>query len=572
MSSASSKQQIIQKVKDVTNILVTVSNGPSVDELSAALGLTMFLNALGKHTAAVFSGKVPPVMTFLEPNKTFEETADSLRDFIIALNKDKADHLRYKVVDDAVKIFITPYRTTISEADLEFSQGDYNVELVLALNVENSDNLDSALAAHGKILHDAEVATITSGEVHSQLGTVDWHNDDASGVSEMTVELIDGLKTPKVTLNEQVATALLTGIVSTTDRFSNDLTSSRVMTAAAELLAAGADQQLVAEKLESVTEEDHTVSHRQLGELREGTPTKIDKTPVSEKPAEKPEDATDEDGVMRISHIHKGDLDEVARQVMEESQEDAAKVAQARLDRRAIRPVEEAPAEQPAPVVVDEPEPVVDDGPISDINAVAPISDTTQPSIGGTLNATADQAAEDKRREIQRDQNKTILEHGKPIGDQRPEFADSPLNATMAPSDEPANIDPFATLPPVPTAQAPDQTDLLVQALSNAAPAADTAQPSPAPEPPTVADDTQQVPPIPAGLPAAPVNQTLADLEADINASKVAMPPMPDFTNLPPLPPVPTGVNPDSVFPEPPTGANQPADFNPAQFRIPGQN
>jgi len=47
---------------------------------------------------------------------------------------------------------------------------------------------------------------------------------------------------------------------------------------------------------------------------------------------------------------------------------------------------------------------------------------------------------------------------------------------------------------------------------------------------------------------------------------------MPDFTNLPPLPPVPTGVNPDSVFPEPPTGANQPADFNPAQFRIPGQN
>lgn len=41
-----------------------------------------------------------------------------------------------------MKIFITPYRTTITDKDLEFSQGDYNVELVLALNVENSEITD----------------------------------------------------------------------------------------------------------------------------------------------------------------------------------------------------------------------------------------------------------------------------------------------------------------------------------------------------------------------------------------------------------------------------------------------
>ena len=109
MSTASAKQQVIQKIKENTNIVVTVSRDPSVDELSAALGLTLFLNELGKHATAVFSGKIPPAINFLEPDKTFEDTADSLRDFIIALDKDKADHLRYKIVDDAVvKIFITP--------------------------------------------------------------------------------------------------------------------------------------------------------------------------------------------------------------------------------------------------------------------------------------------------------------------------------------------------------------------------------------------------------------------------------------------------------------------------------
>ena len=127
------KQQIVERIKSSTNILVTVSTDPSVDELSAALGLTLLLNKLNKHATAVVSGELPPAITFLDPQKTFENSVDSLRDFIIALDKEKADHLRYKVEGDVVKIFITPYRTTISSEDLDFSQGNYNVELVIAL-------------------------------------------------------------------------------------------------------------------------------------------------------------------------------------------------------------------------------------------------------------------------------------------------------------------------------------------------------------------------------------------------------------------------------------------------------
>ncbi len=50
-------------------------------------------------------------------------------------------------------------------------------------------------------------------------------------------------------IDEQIATALLTGIVAATDRFSNEHTKPRVMTMAAQLMAAGASQQLIATKL-----------------------------------------------------------------------------------------------------------------------------------------------------------------------------------------------------------------------------------------------------------------------------------------------------------------------------------
>lgn len=246
------KKQVIEKIKSSTNILVTVSNNPSVDALSAALALTLSLDKLKKYATAVYSGATPPAISFLEPEKTFEENTDSLRDFIIALNKEKADHLRFKPEGDLVKIYITPYRTKISPEDLEFSQGDFNVELVIALGVDVQEHLDAALDGHGNILHDASVVTMTVGDQVSSLGGIDWHDAQSTSLSEMVGGLVDGLKEDDKTplIDAPIATALLTGIVAQTERFSNALTTSHVMTMAAQLMAAGADQQLVATKLQ----------------------------------------------------------------------------------------------------------------------------------------------------------------------------------------------------------------------------------------------------------------------------------------------------------------------------------
>ncbi len=241
------KKELIDKIKTANNILVTVSRDPTVDQLASCLGLALMLNKQGKHTAAVFSGQVPSTLEFLKPEDTLEKNTDSLRDFIIALDKSKADKLRYKVEDNVVRIFITPYKTSISEADLEFSQGDFNVDLVVALGVERQEDLDEAITAHGRILHDATVASINITP-EGGLGSINWHNSQASCLSELITDLARALD--PLLLDEQIATALLTGIVSATDRFSNDKTSSQTMSASATLMAAGANQQLVASKLE----------------------------------------------------------------------------------------------------------------------------------------------------------------------------------------------------------------------------------------------------------------------------------------------------------------------------------
>ena len=266
MNEKTPRSQLVAKLKSANNILVTVSRNPSVDQLATALALTFALVKMDKHATAVFSGDTPSAINFLEPEKIFTNSVDSLRDFVISLDKEKADRLRYKVEGDFVKIYITPYKTTISEKDLEFNEGDFNIELVIAVGVKEKDHLDEAISAHGKLLHDATVATLSLTDNKKGLfGSINWQNVEAGSLSEMVADLIDDLSDDKKPLlDEPIATALLTGVVAATDQFRNDKTSASVMTLAANLMAKGANQQLIASELSagassiSTSDEDDT--------------------------------------------------------------------------------------------------------------------------------------------------------------------------------------------------------------------------------------------------------------------------------------------------------------------------
>jgi hypothetical protein len=290
------KQQLLTRLKESTNVLVTVSNNPTVDQLAAAIGFTLALDKQKKHATAVFSGEVPSTLEFLEPEKTIKKNTDSLRDFIISLDRDKADKLRYKVEDKAVKIFISPYRTAIQQEDLMFSQGDFNIDVVVAIGVKEQEDLDGAITAHGRILHDATVATINTSD-NGTVGSVHWVNQQASSLSEMMSEL--ALDLHKEALDNQIATALLTGIVAETDRFSNDKTKPNTLAISSKLMAAGANQQLVSSKLEEAKQRPPET----LPPPEAPPPDDPGSSGQGQSPEQPPEAGlVDEDGTLRIDH------------------------------------------------------------------------------------------------------------------------------------------------------------------------------------------------------------------------------------------------------------------------------
>lgn len=601
MSDQTAKQQIIDHLREVENILVTVSRNPSVDELSAALGVTLLLNKIGKHATAVFSGDIPPAITFLDPEKTFENTVDSLRDFIIALDKEKADHLRYKVDGDMVKIFITPYRTTITDKDLDFSQGDYNVEMVLAIGVENEGDLDRALSDHGRIMHDAAVAVISIGDNSSDFGTISWEDVRASSYSELITGLAEGLRSDKGLLDEQIATAFLTGIVAATERFSNQRTTSQSMTVAAELMAAGANQQLIASRLEEADEipsgtRESSVDDDEAEEPEDTSHFKVDRNSKDEAAEEPVEDEQAADGTMSVSHEKQGDVDEVARQMRREQQEAATAKAEKELAESLATSTSEitdkptvADLQSDLKAAADEVDQSIAPPSVDDAVLPPPSLPTVQadePSFGGALNATSEQAAADKRRIEDDDRNKTILSHDGAHYVGHPPVAVPPLNSygTLAPNDK-----------TVPSADAlgeekPTSRATPVEPPTDSLTSASEEDDDNSNQKPTLADIDQK------NRGAAPYQDAQAAVSAALDQTAPAapsnddtqddgglppLPPMPDFSTLPPLPSDP------SLPPAPQTSEEllsdalgQPATpplppidgtSDPGQFRIPGQ-
>lgn len=252
-------KKVTGAIQKANNILVTINRSPSVDQVAAAIGLTFILEKLDKFTTAIFSGELPPATEFLNPNQTFENNVDVLRDFIITINKEKVDRVRYKIEGDVVRILVTPYKTTLSAEDMNYDDGEYNVDLVIALGALSQNDLDDSVRGVTRILHDATVLAINNTRETPNFATVAWNDDRETSYCEMVADLAEVLGENE--MNETAATALLTGIISETDQFRNGKTTSKSLQVAAKLMGYGANQQLISVKLE---ENKNVLSQREV--------------------------------------------------------------------------------------------------------------------------------------------------------------------------------------------------------------------------------------------------------------------------------------------------------------------
>lgn len=242
------KQQTSEAIRQAENILIVTGQNPSIDQVVAVMGLAVILRKFGKRVSAVVSDPVPGKLNFLEIDRP-EVNMNGLRDFILKvdLKKSEVDKLKYTVEDEKLNIHITPFKGAFAPSDVTFAYGKYHFDIIIVLGVPSKNRIDRMFDKIPEMLADTPIINIDFHRINEQYGAVNLIDSNAASLCEILVALSESLQNGLI--DEQIATALLTGIMASTDRFTANHTTAKALTVAAQLMAAGAKQQQIVRAL-----------------------------------------------------------------------------------------------------------------------------------------------------------------------------------------------------------------------------------------------------------------------------------------------------------------------------------
>ena len=242
------KQQASEAIRQANTILIITGQHPSIDQVASTIALAAILRKFGKKVSAVVSDSLPPQVSFLEPTK-LDRSMSGLRDFILKVDvrKTELDKLRYEVENDKLNIHITPFRGSFAPSDVTFDYGNYQYDIVITLGVPTRARLDRIFELNQNVFADLPIINIDFHRSNENYGAVNLIEGNAASLCEILVALAESLQNGII--DEDIATALLTGLMASTDRFTATHTTSKSLTVGAQMMAAGARQQAVVKGL-----------------------------------------------------------------------------------------------------------------------------------------------------------------------------------------------------------------------------------------------------------------------------------------------------------------------------------
>lgn len=244
-----SKQQTVELLRQAESILIVTGREPNIDQIATVYALQQILARLGKKSHAVVTDAAPVAAEKLLDTRHISRTLDGIRDFVVSLDlaQVEVDKLKYDIVDGRLDITITPAAGNFQPDDTRFDYGAYQFDLVVVVGVHKLAQIDSMLEANPTLFDGLHLINIDYHRINENYGSVNFIDTAASSVSELIIGTIESLGQGMI--DADIATALLAGMMSATNRFTTSSTTPKTLTVAAQLLSGGARQQEIVREL-----------------------------------------------------------------------------------------------------------------------------------------------------------------------------------------------------------------------------------------------------------------------------------------------------------------------------------
>lgn len=248
------KAQAVELIRSSQNILILTHQDPDGDALGSALALQAALKKIEKTADVAISGRLNPSLEFLPGVSALSKKLEASSDLLLTIDtRSTGEDLRLghkkSAEDHRVTIIISPQRGTLVPEDVTITRSGPKYDLVIVLDTADLSLLGDILADFPDLLYETPTISIDHHPTNSYFAKVNWVDMTSTSTAEMLVSLIESLGRQETLLDADIATCLLTGLITDTDSFQNMNTTPKSLTVAAQLIAAGARQQEIVEKI-----------------------------------------------------------------------------------------------------------------------------------------------------------------------------------------------------------------------------------------------------------------------------------------------------------------------------------
>ena len=149
-------------------------------------------------------------------------------------------NIEAKQTDNRYIIRITPENGAIDPKDINFTQSNFAYDLIILVGVPNLQTLGDFYHHHTEIFFELPKINIDNHNNNENYGQINLTDLTAGSVAEIIAEQL--VNHAEHTLNRDIAQALLTGIIASTESFQKANTTPTSMIIAAKLMKFRADQ------------------------------------------------------------------------------------------------------------------------------------------------------------------------------------------------------------------------------------------------------------------------------------------------------------------------------------------
>lgn len=257
------EKQIIRLIDEANSILIMPSSPPDGDSLGCAVAMYLALKKLGKTSTVVCADPVPEVFQFLPMINTISSEFTPTPDFVITVDTDGAEmeSLHSELEENKINIILTAKSGKFSADNVSFSHGENKYDLIITVDTAALQQLGRFYEDNVNLFQELPVVNIDHHISNEKFGLINHVDVMSSSATEIVLELLEALEEEKgkELIDEDIATALLAGVITDTGSFQNSNTNPRSFANSAKLIKRGARQQEIIQ---------HVFKTKQLSTLR----------------------------------------------------------------------------------------------------------------------------------------------------------------------------------------------------------------------------------------------------------------------------------------------------------------